>query len=51
MGVLRGRPETAEQIADRYWRHDLNVNAAEAPHIRCDEIITASPLVIWDQFN
>lgn len=41
---LPGRSETMEQIAIRYWEASLWVAIADAPGIRCEELVTSSPL-------
>jgi hypothetical protein len=43
---LARRTETMEQIAHRYWRADLWITISERPDIRCEELVTSSPLVI-----
>ncbi len=44
--VLPGRPETMTQIAMRYWAANLWVRIADRPEIRCEELVTLSPLRI-----
>jgi hypothetical protein len=46
---LPGRPENMEQIAVLYWTARLWTTVAEAPSIRCEEVVTALPLRIIKQ--
>jgi hypothetical protein len=46
---LPRRSETMEQIADLYWRAALWCNIADWPDIRCEEVVTSSPLRIIRQ--
>jgi hypothetical protein len=43
---LARRPETMGEIATMYWEASLWTAVADAPGIRCEEMITASPLRI-----
>lgn len=43
---LPGRSENMEQIADLYWTAGLWISVQEMPWIRCEEVLTASPLRI-----
>jgi len=43
---LAGRPETMSEIATKYWEASLWVTIAERPAIRCEELVTPSPLRI-----
>jgi hypothetical protein len=41
---LRGHPATMTEIAHHYWRSSLWVTITDAPEIRCEELVTTSPL-------
>jgi hypothetical protein len=43
---MRGRSETFNQIAVKYWLYSLKTNVAEWPGVECSEIVSASPLRI-----
>ena len=43
---LARRPETMSEIATMYWEASLWIAVADAPGIRCEEMITTSPLRI-----
>jgi hypothetical protein len=52
--VVRPLPrldKTAEEIAHHYWTASLWITIADAPEIRCEELITTSPLRILHQFS
>ena len=46
---LAGRPETMGEIATLYWEASMWVTVAEVPGIRCEELVTPSPLRIIRQ--
>lgn len=48
---LARRSETMEQVADLYWRAALWCNIPEWPDIRCEEVVTSSPLRVIRQLS
>lgn len=48
---LPRRSENMEQIAELYWRSALWCTVAEWPGVRCEEVVTCSPLRIIDQID
>jgi hypothetical protein len=43
---LAGRSETMGEIATMYWEASLWITISDAPGIRCEELVTSSPLRI-----
>ncbi len=43
--------ETIEENAERYWRGDFWYEIAEAPGMRCEEVVTTSPLRILQKLD
>lgn len=43
---LPGRSESMDEIAILYWTAKLWTNVSDGPGIRCEEVVTASPLRI-----
>ncbi|MCZ6586416.1 MAG: hypothetical protein O7B24_00520, partial [Alphaproteobacteria bacterium] len=43
--------ETIEENAERYWRGDFWYEIVEAPGMRCEEVVTTSPLRILQELD